>query len=90
MGSPSKLNSIDLENSLKATESNRNRSQITKHMKDLSDKNPTMVQKLAILETWFVSKAGNLNSVLSIRDVGELIEAKGLANDIDSAIKIVI
>lgn len=48
-----------------------------------------MGQKLSILESWFVSKSNNRHRSISVREVGELILKKGLANDIDSAIKIV-
>ena len=48
-----------------------------------------MSQKLDILEGWYVGKIGGAHKVASIREIGELMLAKGLANDIDSAIKIV-
>lgn len=60
-----------------------------KSMHDLDNKNPTMSQKLDILEKWFVSSTGNKLKTMTIREVGELIVSKALANDIDSAMKIV-
>ena len=36
-----------------------------------------------------MEKIGSAHEVASIREIGELIVAKGLANDIDSAIKLV-
>ena len=50
---------------------------------------PTMSQKLSILESWYVEKMGKANQTAKIREVGELILAKGLASDIDTAIKVV-
>ena len=47
-----------------------------------------MGQMLGLLQLWFESKSQNKGSV-SIRQTGELILEKGIANDIDSAIKIV-
>ena len=42
-----------------------------------------------ILEGWYVQKIGSANKAASIREIGEIILAKSLANDIDSAIKVV-
>ena len=59
-------------------------------IKELNEKNPTMQQKLDIIQSWFVSKKGNLYAQASVRELGEIILSKGLANDIDSAIKVVL
>lgn len=48
-----------------------------------------MSQKLDILEGWYEGKIGNSYEKASVREIGELILFKGLANDIDSAIKVV-
>ena len=48
-----------------------------------------MPQKLAILERWFVEKMGKANQSAKIREIGEIILQKGLASDIDTAIKVV-
>lgn len=48
-----------------------------------------MSQKLSILESWFVEKMGKASQSAKIREVGEIILHKGLASDIDTAIKVV-
>ena len=48
-----------------------------------------MSQKLSILEKWFVEKMGKANQPAKIREIGEIILQKGLASDIDTAIKTV-
>ena len=48
-----------------------------------------MTQKLNILEGWYVSKTGGPHSIATVRELAEIILAKGLTSDIDSAIKIV-
>ena len=48
-----------------------------------------MSQKLDILEGWYVEKTGGSHQVASIREIAEIILAKGLTTDIDSGIKIV-
>lgn len=59
-------------------------------MQNLTDKAPTLSQKLGILETWFMSRQGAHNNSITVRQAGEVIFEKGLANDIDSAIKIIV
>jgi hypothetical protein len=44
-----------------------------------------MQQKLDIIKGWFVGKKGSSNAQASVRELGEIILSKGLANDIDSA-----
>ena len=59
-------------------------------MKDLTDKKPTLSQKLGILEQWFKSRKGANYGTITVRQAGELILEKWLTSDIDSAIKIVV
>ena len=63
-GSPSNVNnkkSINIEKgsvkSIKATEAKSSKMEMMKSTNVLSEKNPSMSQKLDILQTWFVSKA---------------------------------
>ena len=46
-------------------------------IKELNEKNPTMQQKLDIIQSWFVSKKGNLYAQASVRELGEIILSKG-------------
>ena len=75
--------------SVKATEAKSSKMEMMKSCKDLAEKNPTMTQKLDLLQTWFVSKSEHKNKSIPMREVGELILEKQLANDIDSAMKII-
>lgn len=63
---------------------------MTKAMRSLTDKAPTLSQKSGIIENWFKSKADNHGSAISVRQAGEVILEKNLISDIDSAIKIVV
>jgi hypothetical protein len=70
---------------LGALEQNNNKQKIFNLIKELNEKNPTMQQKLDIIKGWFVGKKGSSNAQASVRELGEIILSKGLANDIDSA-----
>ena len=74
---------------MKAVEANANKLQMVQQMRQLTNKKPNMMQKLSILRVWFEQKVRRNQTSLTIREVGELILTKGLASDIDSAIKIV-
>ena len=78
-----------IETQLNALEANHNKLEMMKSIKNLGTQEPTMSQKLDILEGWYVAKTGSNLQVATIREIAEIILAKGLTTDIDSAIKIV-
>ena len=50
-------------------------------------KKPSMLQKLALLKGWFVSCSGDSGGSLTIKEIGQLLVEKGLASDVDTAMK---
>lgn len=86
-----KTKASDLKKGLNALEARECKAEIMESIKELSETIPNIQQKLAIMQTWFVAKTdrGNPHELLTVREAGEIILSKGLANDIDSAIKIV-
>ena len=56
-------------------------------MEKLTSRKPTMPQKIAILKEWFVSVSGDTGGSLDIKELGKLLVDKGLANDVDTAVK---
>jgi len=60
-------------------------------MRSLNDKSPTLLQKIGIIEKWFLSRKGaSTNGAITIRQAGDVILEKFMATDIDSAMKIAI
>lgn len=45
-------------------------------MKNLTDKKPTLSQKLGILEKWFLTRKGARYGIITVRQAGELILEK--------------
>ena len=56
-------------------------------MNKLVTKKPSMLQKMALLKQWFVSKSGDTGGSLGIKEIGALLVDKGLASDVDTATK---
>ena len=59
-------------------------------MESLTSQSATLVQKMGILDNWFMSRKGAENGSITVRQAGEIILEKALASDIDTSIKIVI
>ena len=63
---------------------------MTQAMRSLNEKSPTLLQKIGIIDKWFMTRKGAENGAITIRQAGEVILEKLLATDRESAMKIVI